>query len=341
MNRPSVIIITLCLNRAYVYFSPAALGDKILLKYSTNIKASPNLTSAQNRSINFLKPRYGQPTAASHPHIVKEGELLPGILLDDFKTRRNNLVEKILRDAQNASDKTHVMIIPSASKVYMSEKIPYVFRQNTDFLYFTGCQEPDSVLALTWDGRLSSSILFMRKKDPHSELWDGPRTGVDAAPGMFGVDRALPTTEFENWVKSFLRENKNSVVWYDKTDIVQPELQNKLSNVLSQSAKQVYDSLKTFIHEIRAIKSQAEVQLMQKSCDIASAAIAKTIEISKPGITEHQIFATVDYECRINGAEYLAYPPVVAAGNNATVIHYIMNNQVVADGDMVLMDAGW
>ncbi|XP_046416509.1 xaa-Pro aminopeptidase 3-like [Neodiprion virginianus] len=319
----------------------SALGHQILVKHSTNTKTSRNLASTLNQSRNFLQPRYGQPTAATHPHLVREGELLPGIPLEDFKKRRNSLMEKVLKDAFLAKISTnHILIIPSASKVYMSEKIPYVFRQNTDFLYFTGCQEPDSVLVMTSKGDNCSSILFVRKKDSHSELWDGPRTGIEAALGMFGVDQALPTSEFESYVKSFLQENKNTIVWYDNTEIIQPELQTKLHIFLSQSTKQVFDSLKTFMHEIRLIKTQPEIELMQKSCEIASTAIANTIEVSKPGVTEHQIFATVDYECRMNGAEYLAYPPVVAGGNNANIIHYITNNQIVNNGDMVLMDAG-
>lgn len=76
------------------------------------------------------------------------------------------------------------------------------------------------------------------------------------------------------------------------------------------------------------------------SCDIASAAIAKTMSVTRPGVTEHQLFATVDYESRIRGADFLAYPPVCASGNNANIIHYISNNQKIKEGDMVLMDAG-
>jgi Xaa-Pro aminopeptidase len=102
----------------------------------------------------------------------------------------------------------------------------------------------------------------------------------------------------------------------------------------------MWESPKIFMHRQRLIKSPAEITLMQRSCDVASDAIIKTIQSSYPGINESQIFAKVDYECRMHGAEYLAYPPVVAGGNRANIIHYINNNQVVKDGDMVLMDAG-
>lgn len=103
----------------------------------------------------------------------------------------------------------------------------------------------------------------------------------------------------------------------------------------------MWESPKPFIHRLRLYKSPAEVALMQASCRIASDAIAATIASSHSGITEHQLYARVDYECRMRGAEYLAYPPVVAGGERANIIHYINNNQVVNEGEMVLMDAGW
>lgn len=79
---------------------------------------------------------------------------------------------------------------------------------------------------------------------------------------------------------------------------------------------------------------------MKKTCEIGSNAIKTVIKNSKPLDNESELFARVDYECRINGAEYLAYPPVVAGGNRTNIIHYINNDQIVNDGDMVLMDAG-
>ncbi len=87
----------------------------------------------------------------------------------------------------------------------MSDKIPYVFRQNSDFLYLTGCLEPDSILVMSIDANQNSkSILLMRPKDKHSELWDGPRTGIDNAPNLFLVDEAFPVGDLfkviQKWV---------------------------------------------------------------------------------------------------------------------------------------------
>lgn len=98
----------------------------------------------------------------------------------------------------------------------MSDKIPYFFRQNTDFLYLSGCLEPDSCLVLTSSPILHHySTLFLRDKDSDAELWDGPRTGVQEAINLFGVDQALPITELEKFIRSYIQQNKQSrsVCW--------------------------------------------------------------------------------------------------------------------------------
>lgn len=287
-----------------------------------------------------MQQTFGQPTSQSHPHLLQEGEIVPGVKKDEFKRRRHKFMEKIARHGPVPVSNPQLVIIPSASKVYMSDKIPYVFRQNSDFLYFTGCQEPDSILLLTINGSVHTSTLFLRPKDAHAELWDGPRTGVDAAYPLFQVDEAIPVTDFEKYISSFLSQHKNSIVWYDGEDVIQSGLHKTLIELMMLCERQVFTCPKTLIHQSRLIKSEAEIELMKKSCNVASAAISTVIEKSKPGISEHQLFAIVDYECRMKGAEFLAYPPVVAGGKNANTIHYVSNNQVVSNNEMVLMDAG-
>lgn len=103
---------------------------------------------------------------------------------------------------------------------------------------------------------------------------------------------------------------------------------------------QLDDTLNNHSHKLRLYKSLAEQSLMRQSCQIASKAFIKTMASTKPGSTEHELYATLDYECRMSGAEYLAYPPVVAAGNNANTLHYIDNKQKIKDGDLILVDAG-
>lgn len=103
---------------------------------------------------------------------------------------------------------------------------------------------------------------------------------------------------------------------------------------------QIDDTLNNYSHKLRLYKSLAEQNLMRQSCQIASKAFIKAIASTKPGSTEHELYAILDYECRMGGAEYLAYPPVVAAGNNANTLHYIDKKQQIKNGDLILVDAG-
>lgn len=301
--------------------------------------AQKTASAATNNISNSMK--FGQPTPLSHPHLLLDGQLLPGIEKQEFKIRRDKLINLLKKTSFTFSaDSSQIVIIPSATKVYMTNKIPYVFRQNSDFLYFSGCQEPDSVLVLIIKGDNYSTTLFVRPKEAHGELWDGPRTGVEGVNQLFEIENALAINDLSHFLMSYFSENTNCTVWYDNLDVVQPEVHKKLEQILKFSSVKSVNCPKFAIHQVRLIKSQSEINLMQKSCEIASDAISRTISLSKPGIHERQLFAIVDYECRMRGAEFLAYPPVVAGGKNANIIHYIANNQVVQDKEMVLMDAG-
>lgn len=317
------------------------LGYQLLAHFSaeTTVKSDPTPGEcAQNIHRHAI---CGQPTSITHSYLLKHGEVLPGISLQELERRRSKLVEGIMLAMQTKNiHRQQIVIIPASTKIYMSDKIPYVFRQNTDFLYFSGCQEPDNILVLICKEDKSSFTLFVRPKDEHSELWDGPRTSVEIAAEIFGTDHALSLIKFEQFMTSLIQEDKKSIIWYDHADVVQPILHKRLCQLIKLTDNQIFASPKTLFHQIRLIKSPCEIDLMKESCRIASDAITQTIRASKPEMSEHQLFATVDYECRMRGAEHLAYPPVVAAGRNANIIHYISNNQIIQSGDLVLMDAG-
>lgn len=230
------------------------------------------------------------------------------------------------------------VIIPAAEKKYMTGKIPYFFRQNSDFFYLTGCLEPESVLVLWSEDRNSTkSVLFMRPKNNHEELWDGPRTGDQQSIDFFGVDEAYPLQEFPKFYEKFVSHTKLTNVWYGDSN----DRERFALTKIAPSNQVRFSSPTEFLHELRLIKSEAEADLMRRTCEIASDAVNRTMKKSKPGDSEHHIHARVDYYCRMKNASFLAYPPVVAAGNNANTIHYINNTQTAKDGEMVLMDAGW
>lgn len=248
---------------------------------------------------------YGQPTFKTHPHLLRENELVQGVKLDEIVTRRLRLMEtiKAYSATNHRAAKHHLVVVPSGTKKFISASIPYVFRQNSDFLYLSGCLEQDSILVLDISEKSSKSVMFMRPKDKHSELWDGVRTGAENAIELFGVDQAFPVSSFQSYVEKF-RNQPGSLVWYDEKN----SDQKNLSEILRPS-NDVVESPTKFIHTLRWTKSEAEIELMRETCRIASEAINHTMKNSKPGIGEHQIFAEVDYQCRMNGASMLAYPP--------------------------------
>uniref|UniRef100_A0A1B6MA28 Aminopeptidase P N-terminal domain-containing protein n=1 Tax=Graphocephala atropunctata TaxID=36148 RepID=A0A1B6MA28_9HEMI len=309
---------------------------KTVCSYSTTTpKEARELGSLEEG--NAFGETFGQPTPLTHPHLLAPGEVVTGVQRDEFIERRKTFIHNIL---QSSPKSNHMVIIPSATRVYMSEKIPYVFRQNTDFLYLTGCLEPDCALVLTVSqDNDAMSTLFIRKKDKRAEKWDGPRTGVEGAVNLFGVDQALPFTELNKFLSFYAKTCNKFTLWYDFLSCIHPEVHAVLKSFSSSAAKAV-ESPKPIIHQQRLIKSPAEQKLMAKTCEIASKGMINTIAATKPGITEHVLFAKMDFECRANGADFLAYPPVVAAGNNANIIHYISNLQKTEAGEMVLMDAG-
>ena len=145
--------------------------------------------------------RLGQPTYLTHPHLLKEGELVAGVTATEFLERRQRFITSIRKAAgDRKSNGVNIVVIPSASKQYMSEKIPYVFRQNSDFVYLTGCLEPDAALLLWIDQKdVYKSVLFVQPKNQHSELRDGPRTGVLTAPDFFLVDEAYTMDDFKTF----------------------------------------------------------------------------------------------------------------------------------------------
>ncbi|GAB0098845.1 xaa-Pro aminopeptidase 3 [Sergentomyia squamirostris] len=287
--------------------------------------------------------KIGQPSGHTHSHLLKTSEVVVGITKDELQQRRRKLLESIARSSAKAetNPKNHIVVIPSAGKKYISDKIPYVFRQNSDFRYLSGCLEPDSVLILHTDSsERHRSILFLRPKDKHAEMWDGTRTGPELALETFGVDESHEIKYLPEYLVKFSKEYPSSILWADYNALQEQQEVLKAVKSFTHEIKKPLEPVTTFIHSLRLIKSPAEVALMRRTCQIACQAITKTIQESRPGDSEHHIFARVDYHSRMGNADFLAYPPVIASGNNATTIHYIENNQIAEGGKLVLMDAG-
>lgn len=225
---------------------------------------------------------FGQPAFQTHPHLLQNGEVTPGITKQEYRNRRHSLMNEIVKH-EHGANKDHVVIVPSAVRTYMTQDIPYIFRQNTDFLYLCGFQEPGSVLLLEMcSGADQKSKLFVPKKDAHAELWEGPRSGREGSVTLTGVDEAYDIEDFGSYLSTLLKANEsNLAIWCDTKKSANLELQNNVVRpLLCTRAK----SIRSFMHKIRSIKSHSEIQLMQKSCSIASESFVETMKYSYPGV---------------------------------------------------------
>ncbi|KAL0073659.1 peptidase M24, structural domain-containing protein [Phycomyces blakesleeanus] len=181
--------------------------------------------------------------------------------------------------------------------------------------------------------------MFVPPKSAHAELWDGPRTGVEGAKEIFGADEAYDNSRFT----SFLKDAMNADHLFIDSPSVNPSLLSEDRNkkiIEAAKFRKALKPLSILIQELRIIKSDNEIDIMKKSGQISSKAFIQAMKWTQPEFSEAQLWAKLDYECRMRGSSMLAYIPVVAGGPNALSLHYVRNDMKLRDGDLVLVDCG-
>lgn len=229
-----------------------------------------------------------------------------------------------------------VVVLPAAKHYYMTNDIPYVYRQNNDFSYLTGFAEPGSVMVLHKHNNQTRFVLFVRERSEHSELWDGPRTGVERAPQAFGCDEAYDVKNLSVLLPDILENPATKQVYYRDIETDATDYKKALDEVNHVPKAEI----KGVMNRLRLVKTPVEIDMMRKSCSISANAFIATMKATGPTCSEHVMSAKIEYECRIRGSQRLAYPPVVATGISCNTLHYVMNDSIAKDGDLLLMDAG-
>lgn len=178
------------------------------------------------------------------------------------------------------------MLIPSATKQFMSNVIPYPFHQNTDFLYLCGFLEPDSLLVMQFNNKHAPiTTLFVPKRDVHREKWDGPRSGVDGTPLLTGVDSAYNNDEIDDFLRGYLCDSSDFVLWYNDKSVINPTIQEgALKTFLKEDKHSKIESWSAYLQALKAFKSPVEVELMRKACSITGEAFKEVMKSSYPGV---------------------------------------------------------
>ncbi|MCV9880165.1 Xaa-Pro aminopeptidase [Brenneria izbisi] len=256
----------------------------------------------------------------------------------EFLRRRQTLLEKMAPAS--------AAIMFAAPETARNADSDYPYRQNSDFWYFTGFNEPEAVLLLVKsDEKHHHSVLFNRVRDLTAEIWFGRRLGQQAAPAKLGVDRALPFNEIGDQLHLLL--NGLDVIYhaqgqYDYADKLLFSALETLRNGARKGfiAPPTVTDWRPWVHEMRLFKSQAEIDVMRRAGEITALAHMRAMQTCRPGMFEYQLEGEIHHEFTRHGARYPSYNTIVGSGDNACILHYTENESQMRDGDLVLIDAG-
>ncbi|KAI9448434.1 peptidase M24 [Lactarius indigo] len=277
---------------------------------------------------------FGQPTLKSHPHLVKPGELTPGIPASEYERRRKQLVDGLPHGS---------LVVCVAGQVkYMSAAIFYKFRQASDFWYLTGFEEPDSALILRSTGtpRGFRMLLYSTGKDPSKEKWDGAFTRFQDVlrPLRRGL-KARPLENFADDLRTFAARAEHVYCRRALRTTAVAQAQDAAYCATSPGSSLAPPGPTPT--PLRSVKSTHEQEVMKASADISARAHAKTMRFAQPGLSEADLQAHFEYTCARSGVQRPAYVPVVASGENALVIHYTRNDHLLRDGELGALRRWW
>ncbi len=259
------------------------------------------------------------------------------IKMNEYAKRRKEIMQKI--------GPKGIMILPAAPEVIRNGDAYYPYRQNSDFYYLTGFEEPESVLVLAPKRKEGEYILFNRVRDRNREIWDGARAGQEGARKEYLADQAFPFSEFTLMLPELLA-GRESIHYPLGINCDFDKLVLHGVNHIRAKVRGGFQSPIAFVditptlHEMRLFKSPSEVNVMKKAIDITAKAHERAMTICKPGMNEYQLEAELMHVFQSHGARFPAYSSIVGAGRNTCILHYINNDQTIADGDLVLIDAG-
>jgi Xaa-Pro aminopeptidase len=252
-----------------------------------------------------------------------------------FRARRAALLERM---------GAGIAVVPTAPERIRNRDSDYPYRFDSYFYYLTGFAEPEAALVLI-AGAAPKSILFCREKHPERELWEGFRYGPAAAREAFGFDEAHAFAVLDETVPKLLA-NQPALFYAPGLDAAwDARCMRWLNEVRAQARTGVaapaeIRDVRVPLDEMRLVKDAHEIGTMRRAASISSGAHVRAMRATRPGAMEYEIEAELLYEFRRHGAQFPAYWPIVAGGANACVLHYRDNSKRLADGDLLLIDAG-
>ncbi|MEO1001815.1 MAG: aminopeptidase P N-terminal domain-containing protein [Cyanobacteria bacterium J06638_7] len=237
-------------------------------------------------------------------------------------------------------------VIPAAPLVSHHADCDYPFRQNSDFWYLTGFDEPNAV-ALLLPHRPAGErfVLFVQPREASAEVWTGFRWGTEGAVDQFGADLAHPLDELPQRLAAYLDGAEGIAFRIGRHPKVEPLVLSAWARQLDRAPRSGAAALALvapcpLLHELRLRKQPDELERMREACRISAEAHERARQIARPGLSERQVQAVIEQHFLEQGARGPAYSSIVAGGDNACVLHYTANDGLLRDGDLLLIDAG-
>ena len=254
----------------------------------------------------------------------------------EFKSRRNKLAKTI--------GKSGVAIIATADLSTRTNDTYYPFRSNSDFYYFTGFLEPNALMVLAPGRPEGEFILCVRPKNPLMETWEGHMEGLSGVINNYNADQSFDIADIDSILKDLLHGRERVFYSIGKHKIYDNKV-TEAFKTLRESQRQggvvpnEIVSVDTMIHDMRQIKSRKEIQLMKEAARIGVEAHLRVMNECKPSVYEYQIEASINHQFGQYGT-VPSYNSIVASGDNACTLHYVENQSMMKQGDLLLTDAG-
>ena len=249
--------------------------------------------------------------------------------------------------------KPNSMVILHANDIYPTNadgSLP--FKQNSDLFYLTGVDQEETTLVLMPDAvdPKEREILFLKETSELIAIWEGEKLNKEQARAATGIEQIEWSSGFEGFLHRMVPQVEHIYLATNEhlraSVVVETRNARFIKHCQTRYPLHRYERLAPLLHRLRMTKDKEELKMLQRACDITGAGFRRTLGFIKPGVGEWEIEAELLHEFVRRGSRGFAYTPIIGAGKNACVLHYVENDKVCQDGEMVLMDvaaeyAGW
>ena len=249
--------------------------------------------------------------------------------LNELKNRRLALISMMCSDS--------IAILSSAGKNYRTKDVENPYRQHSDFLYMAGLTEPNLICLFIKGNNEWKSILFRDNTSEHEKIWEGDRLDNEQISEKYDFSEIYNASDCKDKISNYIKNKK--VIYVEKgLNIVIDNLVLKELEKSKEDCQKEVAPLNLITQKLRLIKSNYEIKMIRGAAKVSIEAHKAAMKKSKPGIYEYELDAEIKYVFNKNNMHF-AYMSIVGSGNNACTLHYIKNDSVLKNKDLVLIDA--